>query len=100
MPTIIPIPMPMHHGHSSPMTEHDSKVLIGCLIILSVLWIISSVFLIIKYRKLKNKSLHDGFWDYYYIGDYLLLGFLNAVMSIIYGAGILIWSGSLVAKLL
>lgn len=100
MPTMMPIPM-YHSGHSRPLNEYETKVLLGVFIILCVIWTISTIYLIIKYRNRKDgDDIGNSFIYFYLFGDYIVLHILNILMSFISVMLILIYLGSLLVPYL
>ena len=98
MPTIIPV----YHGHSHcnrPMTEHESKVMLGCFIILSFIWVVSSIISIVKFYKNRKIYYYENFWEVYF-DDNIIQGVLHFIMTFLSIVIALIYLGSLIAKLL
>jgi uncharacterized protein involved in cysteine biosynthesis len=92
------IPIPIHHGHSAPLTPEAAKTLVGCLIVLTVIWMITYLISAIRYY-ITDKDVNKKLWTFYdYHSDYF--GLLDILMTVFYGLLILVWLGSLVAKLL
>lgn len=99
MPTIIPI-IASHSRNSAPMTEGDEKTLLGMLIILTVIWILSSLFSIVKYLQIKNEYPHYDFLPHYFADYNLVMGFFHVMMSVIYVVLLLVLSGSFIGSFL
>ena len=95
MPTIIPI---HHSGHSRPMTEEEGKVMLGVFIVLSILFILVSIVSIVKYNKIGYKFYN--FIDFYFLEDNIISIVIKVIMLITYGIILLVYTGSLIAKLL
>lgn len=99
MPTIIPI-IASHSSNSAPMTEADEKSLLGILIILTVIWTLSSLFSIVKYLQIKNEYRHYDFLPHYFVDYNLPMGIFHMGMTIIYVVLLLVLSGSFVGSFL
>jgi hypothetical protein len=104
MPVIIPQPV-FYHGHHRPMTEEEAKVLVGAIVVLTIIWVITSVFAVIRWRKEKkqfrsNPYLNNTFWDYFFFEPPILIVILNITMTTIYVIALIIFFGELAAKVI
>lgn len=80
------------------MTDDEIKIVIGCLIVLVFLNVLTAVYIKIKYAKRRR-------WDtdsinHWYFWEYGLIGLFHGFMAIIYGIGIIFFTGILIAQIL
>lgn len=58
------IPIFYDGGAIAPLSESDYKTLIGCLIVLTIIWVIWGAIKIIGYLIYKKQHTYSDFWEY------------------------------------
>ena len=91
MPVIIPI---SEHCHE-PMTIEQKHTLIGCFILIHLIWLITTIISFVKYKIANYK--HFG---WYYFDDDSIIEFWHIIMTFIGIIEILIVIGYFIGKLL
>lgn len=94
---IMIIPMPMHHGHTTPMTKEEQHIMFGCFVIMSIIYFIALGYYFYKWYK---SDRYDSFPDFVMFESNFFAMFTIMMMTIMYGILILIALGILVSKLL
>jgi len=88
-------------GNAAPLTDYDIKVLKGILLILTVIWMLASIYTIYLYRKCKGKNFLNhkiSFWEFYFWQS--PISAFHYIMTWLYGVLVIIYGGVLVANLL
>jgi len=89
----------IHHGHSRPLTEDEAKVMLACFAILTFIWIVSSIFNIRSYFKRVKLGYSPKFSEFYFFPDTFIQSVLHIIGVLGWGITLLIYLGSLLAKL-
>lgn len=94
---IIPMPIYVNSHSSSNLSTEDYKILIGIFIILNIIWIFSWLYTIYKYYKTEKR------WRYNILDmreNNFFTFIMDWILIFLWGIIILIYLGSLIAKIL
>lgn len=102
----MPIIIPVDYGNSGPMTEEDSKMLIGVWIVLNMLWISGRIMTLIRWV-IYSRRFRDtwrskrNLWEYRMeIADGMLMIVGDGFMLLMWIGIALFASGSFIGKFL
>lgn len=87
-------------GCYRPITKEDIEIMIGCLIVLTMIWIIGISIVYFKYVKKKKDRYFYSKFDDFIFDQSPSLWILNGAMYFIIGAIILLASGKAVSWLI
>lgn len=88
---------PVNTGPHRPMTDEESKVMLGVFIVLNIIWLLNTLRILWINRPIKSFS---NFYEYFDFLEAPISVMLNAIMIVIWVIIILVGLGSIIANFL